>query len=61
MSDFLYCSIYNTMTEEQHDVMYDLYMKGRNFDSHSWNTFSDIEHAVAQILILERSRKNESV
>ena len=61
MSDSLYRSIYNTMTEEQHNVMYDLYMIGRNFDSHSWNTFTDIEHAVAQILILERSRNNEQV
>ena len=61
MSDSLYRSIFNTMTEEQHDVMIDLYMKGRNFDSHSWNTFTDIEHAVAKILLLERSRKDEQV
>lgn len=61
MSDFLYCSIYNTMTEEQHNVMCDLYMKGRNFHGHTWNTFNDIEHAVAKILLLERSRKVEQV
>lgn len=25
MSDYLYRNIFNTMTDEQHDVMYDLY------------------------------------
>lgn len=61
MSDTLYVGIYNTMTEEQHEVMFNLYMKGRNFYGHTWNAFSDIERAVAKILLLERSRKNESV
>ena len=59
MSDYLYRNIYNTMTDEQQDVMYDLYMKGVSHDSHSWNTFTDIEHAVAQILILERNRNDK--
>lgn len=59
MSDYLYRNIFNTMTDEQQDVMCDLYMKGFNHDGHLWNTFTDIEHAVAQILILERNRNDK--
>lgn len=60
MSDSLYRSIYQTMSKEQHNVMYDLYMKSLRFDSLSWNTYTDIEHAVAQILILERNKHEQA-
>lgn len=40
----------NLMNEKQRKIMANLYMKGDNHDGHSWNTFSDIEDAVAEIL-----------
>ena len=46
------------MSEKQRKVMVNLYLKGINHDGHSWNTFSDIEDAVADLLRLEREKDN---
>lgn len=47
------------MSEKQRKVMTNLYLKGINHDGHSWNTFGDIEDAVADLLRLEREKDNE--
>lgn len=47
------------MSEKQRKVMINLYLKGINHDGHSWNTFGDIEDAVADLLRLEREKDNE--
>ena len=50
MSSVKYQRIYDRMTEIQKQIMADLYMKGINHDGHSWNTYGDIEDAVADLL-----------
>lgn len=50
MSSKAYQEVYPFMTEEQKDIMHDLYMKAVNHDGHSWNMFCDIEDAVAGIV-----------
>ena len=50
MSSIKYQIAYDRMTEKQKQIMADLYMKGINHDGHSWNTYGDIEDAVADIL-----------
>ena len=61
MSSVKYQRIYDRMTEIQKQIMADLYMKGINHDGHSWNTYGDIEDAVADLLenACEREREEE--
>lgn len=49
-------ALYNSITEEQCNVLCDLYTKLLTCNSLAW---SEIERSVAKILTLERSRKNE--
>lgn len=56
MSDKLYTSIHKSMSDEQHNIMCQLYLKGINRDGHTWCTYTDIENAVANIILLERKR-----
>ncbi len=46
------------MTEEEKNLMHDLYMTGVNRDGHSWVTYGDVERVVGQI-ILGREHKGE--
>ena len=39
------------MNSAQRKIMGELYMKGINHDGHSWNTYKDIEDAVAELLL----------
>lgn len=50
MSSKTYQEAYRNMTEQQKDIMHDLYMKAINHDGHSWNMFCDIKDAVAGII-----------
>lgn len=50
MSDKLYLSVYDCMTEAQHKAVFDLYMNGVNHDGHTWVTFKDVEHCIALII-----------
>ena len=52
MSSVKYQKAYDGMTEKQKQIMANLYMKGINHDGHSWNTYGDIEEAVADLLEL---------
>jgi hypothetical protein len=54
MSSVKYQKAYDRMTEEQKQIMANLYMKGINHDGHSWNTYGDIEDAVADLLELTK-------
>ena len=53
MSDKKYCE--TMIFPRQHDVMWDLFMKGVNYDSHAWVRYVDVERAVAEILEIERA------
>lgn len=44
------------MNDKQCQIMVNLFMKGVNHDGHSWNTFGDIEDAVADLM--EAGREN---
>lgn len=57
MSSVKYQKAYDRMTEKQKQIMDDLYMKGINHDGHSWNTYGDIEDAVADLLEENDMRK----
>ena len=59
MSSVKYQRAYDRMTERQKQRMADLYMKGTNHDGHSWNTYGDIEEAVADLLENECEREDE--
>lgn len=50
MSSKAYQEAYSSMTDKQKDIMYDLFMKGVNYDGHVMNKFCDIEDAVAGIV-----------
>lgn len=54
MSSERYLKIYESMNDRQKKIMNDLYMKGINNDGHSWNTYGDIEEAVAGLLEAEK-------
>lgn len=59
MSTKKYRKAYPRMTDAQKDAMYALFMKGTNHDGHTWVTFSDVEDAVADIIMAQRERKEE--
>ena len=46
-----YIKAHNLMTEKQKDAMHDLYMTGINGDGHTWVTYTDVEKAVAKIIM----------
>ena len=46
------------MTDEEKELMSDLYMTGVNNDGHSWVTYGDVERVVGTI-ILGRVKKDE--
>lgn len=55
-----YVKAYKLMTDEERNLMNDLYMKGVNYDGHSWNKYGDIESVVGKI-ILGRTVKDYSI
>lgn len=55
-----YVKAYNLMTDEERNLMNDLYMKGVNYDGHSWVTYGDVEKVVGKIL-LGRTVKDYSI
>ena len=50
MSSKAYQEAYKYMNEEQKDAMYKLWQGCINHDGHSWNTFTEIENTVAELL-----------
>lgn len=62
MSCKLFIDTYDTLNDEQKEILYNLYMNGINRDGHSWVTYGNVEEAVAKLIIAERKRmegKNE--
>ena len=55
-----YIQCYEKMTRRQKDAMFDLYIKGINYDGHVWVTFGDVEYAVAMLLADMRGDEDES-
>lgn len=51
MSAKEYNDAWNYMTEEEKDLMGDLYMTGENHDCHSWVTYGDVEKVVGKIIL----------
>ena len=60
MSCKLFIDTYDTLNDEQKEILYNLYMTGINQDGHSWVTYGDVEEAVAKMIIAER-KKNGGV
>lgn len=50
MSSEKYLNAAKKMNDRQRKIMGDLFMKGVNHDGHSWNTYGDVEDAVADLL-----------
>ena len=46
-----YIKAYKFMSEKQKDAMHDLYMTGINGEGHTWVTYTDVEKAVAKIIM----------
>lgn len=46
------------MTDEEKEIMHELWMKAENHDGHAWITYGDFEKAVGTI-ILGRVKKDE--
>lgn len=46
------------MTDEEKEIMHELWMKAENYDGHAWITYGDFEKAVGTI-ILGRVKKDE--
>ena len=60
MSAKEYREAFNYMTEEEKDLMGDLYMTGENHDCHSWVTYGDVEKVVGKIILgrVENERRD---
>lgn len=43
MSAKEYREAFNYMTDEEHELMENLYMSGINWDGHTWVTYGDVE------------------
>ena len=39
------------MTEEEHKLIWDLYMNGINHDCHVWVTFGNVERVIGKIIL----------
>lgn len=46
------------MTDEEKEIMHELWMKAENHDGHAWVTYGDVERVVGTI-ILGRVKKDE--
>lgn len=51
MSAKEYREAFNHMTDEEHELMWDLFMSGINWDGHTWVTYGDVEKVVGQIIL----------
>ena len=55
-----YVRAYKHMSEEERELMWNLFMTGVNHDGHSWVTYGDVEKVVGKI-ILGRAVKDYSI
>ncbi|MBR4414995.1 MAG: hypothetical protein IKS59_06780 [Aeriscardovia sp.] len=48
------------ITEEEHKLIWDLYMSGENHDCHTWVTFGNVERVVGKIILgrVENERRD---
>ena len=53
-----YLRAYKNMTTEQKDAMHDLYMNGINGDGCVWVTYTDVERAVAKIIMSTKEEQD---
>lgn len=51
MSAKEYREAFNYMTDEEHELMENLYMSGINWDGHTWVTYGDVEKVVGKIIL----------
>lgn len=51
MSAKEYREAFNYMTDEEHELMENLYMSGINRDGHTWVTYGDVEKLVGTIIL----------
>ena len=56
MSHKEYVDMYESLTKEQRDALWELYMSGTNYDSHVWVTYTDVERMLVKVIEAERSR-----
>lgn len=57
MSCKLFLETYDTLNNEQKEILHNLYMTGENHDGHSWVTYGNVEEAVAKLIIAERKKE----
>lgn len=50
MSAKEYQEVYPYMTDKEKNLMYELWMTGKNHDGHAWVTYGDVERVVGLIL-----------
>lgn len=51
MSAKEYREAFNHMTDEEHELIENLYMSGINWDGHTWVTYGDVEKVVGKIIL----------
>ena len=51
MSAKEYREAFNYMTDEEHALMWDLFMSGENHDFHTWVTFGNVERVIGKIIL----------
>lgn len=56
MSAKEYLDIYDKMTDEEKEMMHELYLNAINRDGHSWVTFGAVEELVARIIFTRRAK-----
>ena len=60
MSAKEYREAFNHMTDEEHELMWDLFMSCENHDCHTWVTFGNVERVVGKIILgrVENERRD---
>ncbi len=58
MSSKEFQEAYKYMTEEEKDLMGELYMSGENHDCHVWVRYCDVEKIVGKIILGRKERGN---
>lgn len=56
-----YLKAHDYMSEDQKDVIGELYMSGINRDGHTWVAFGDVEGAVAKLVVKQIPMKPKKI
>ncbi len=57
MSSKEYIKLYDSLTDNQRDIMADLWMTGINQDGHVYVTYDDVEKSIVSLIKEERKRQ----